>query len=126
MAFFVTANFISRCTMGIAPTPIAVLPNMCTGLNLDSVRITDCMPIINIKPYGMCNNPLNPAVAAIIASSFGAVRQFACISPLPTPWVPPNPRVLSRNLPSITSDAKKMCYPGGVISIVPLPNKIFV
>lgn len=104
-----------KCTMGIAPVPLTTIGTI-TGMNLPIASIQNAIPFVNIPPFGMCINPLNPAVAAIIASSLGSVQIGPCI-PLPTPWTPISPTIQVNNLPILTNAATKLCYPGGVITI---------
>lgn len=104
-----------KCTMGVAPVPITIVGTI-TGMNLPLANIKDSTPFVNILPFGMCMNPLNPAVAAIIASSLGTVQVGPCV-PLPTPWTPIAPTIQINNLPILTNTATKLCYPGGIITI---------
>lgn len=121
MAFPILANTPLRCTMGIAPAPITLIPKLVTAMRLEIVRIDDCIPMLNIKPFIMCQNPLNPAVAAVIAASLGTIRQAPCI-PLPTPWLLTSFSTFNRGPFLATSNSMKMCYPGGIIKPIPIPS----
>ena len=59
------------CTGGVAPSALNVLPigrPMCTG---PAANIADVAPMVNVPPFGMCNMPSNPAVAAATAAALG-------------------------------------------------------
>ena len=57
------------CTGGVAPSALNVLPigrPMCTG---PAANIADVAPMVNVPPFGVCNLPSNPAVAAATAAA---------------------------------------------------------
>ncbi len=54
-----------RCTMGNAPSSLAVTPGRNIQVeNQDAATIDDFKPTANIAPFGMCQSPSNPQVAA--------------------------------------------------------------
>lgn len=117
MPFIITSTSITSCSMGLAPCPLTVLPNgICViSLAFTIASIINGMPMINIKPYGLCKSPANPAVAAIIASSFGSVTQGPCIPLTVTPWMPLFPTILVAGSPILVSNSILICSWGGVI-----------
>ena len=89
MAFWLSQGALLECTMGLAPTPLNVLPlNRVVADFMPVACILDNKPFLNIVPFGMCKSPANPAVAAIIASSLGSVTQGPCIPETLAPWTP--------------------------------------
>ena len=78
----------------------------------------DNAPLVNILPFGMCNSPSNPTVAAATAAALGVLTPMPCVPATAAPWVPGAPTVLIGNMPALTSDCKLMCSYGGVIQIV--------
>ena len=55
----------TKCSMGLAPSTLIVLPvNKVLTSNVPAANIMDNKPIVNIVPFGMCKSPANPAVAA--------------------------------------------------------------
>lgn len=122
MPFFISSIKPLRCTMGLVPAPLTAIGTVFCS-NLPFVTIDSCVPMMNISPFGMCRNPANPQVAAIIASSLGSVTIGPCI-PLPIPWVSTTPNVIVGGKPSVTDNAIKMCYPGGIIQAIPLPGTV--
>jgi hypothetical protein len=80
--------------------------------------IADCVPFMNIMPYGVCNSILNPVTAALTAAAFGALTPGPCI---PTPagaWIPMKPTVMTKCGPILNSDSMLICAYGGVIKIM--------
>lgn len=117
MGLQVCAGGLLMCTGGVAPSALNVLPvgrPMCTG---PAANIADVAPMVNVPPFGMCNMPSNPAVAAATAAALGVLTPMPCV-PVPAgTWTPGNPKVLIGGLPALTSDSKLMCAWGGVISV---------
>ena len=107
-----------KCSCGLAPSPLVVLPDKRTFTSMmPTATILDNKPMVNIMPFAMCNSPANPAVAAVIASSMGAVTIAPCVPVTPAPWIVGAPTVLVGNQPALTKDSKLMCTWAGVIEI---------
>jgi hypothetical protein len=106
------------CTMGMAPSNLIVLPvNMVMAENQPMANIQDFKPIVNIPPFGMCQSPANPTVAAATAAALGVLTPMPCVPMTTAPWVPGNPMVMVANQPALDMNSKCMCNWGGVISI---------
>ena len=126
MAQCLAMGALLECTMGLTPSPFTVLPTggvLATGMPV--ANIMDNIPLLNIMTFGLCKSPLNPEVAAIIASSLGAVTQAPCIPMTEAPWIPTDPTILVGGLPVIDDTAKLICMWGGVISPT-LPGQFVV
>lgn len=76
----------------------------------------DFAPMVNIMPFGMCNTPSNPTVAAATAAAMGVLTPMPCIPAITTPWMPGNPMVLVQGQPALTRMCRNMCMWGGQIS----------
>jgi Domain of unknown function (DUF4280) len=88
-----------RCSFGIAPSQLAVLPvNRVNTSNQPAATIMDHQPMVNIAPFGMCMSLANPAVAA-------------------APWVPGATTVLLGNQPALDNTCTLNCIWGGVIQV---------
>jgi hypothetical protein len=77
----------------------------------------DCIPFLNIVPFGVCSSILNPTTASLTAAALGVLTPGPCI---PTPagmWIPTKPTVMSKMGPMLTSDSMLICAYGGVIKI---------
>jgi hypothetical protein len=109
---------MTQCSFGVAPSSLMVLPvnrTMCGGP--PQANIMDFAPMVNVLPFGMCQSPANPMVAAATAAALGVLTPMPCI-PVPAgPWIPGSPTVLVGNMPALNNSCKLMCSWGGVISI---------
>lgn len=108
-----------KCTFGVAPSPLMVLPvNRVMAPFTPAANIMDNKPFLNILPFGMCQTPSNPMVAAATAAALGVLTPMPCIPMTMAPWVPGSPKVLIGNMPALNNSSKLMCNWGGVISIL--------
>ena len=107
------------CTMGMAPGQLVVLPlNMVNTANVPAANIMDHIPMTNIMPFGMCQSPANPMVAAATAAALGVLTPMPCIPNTPAPWIPGSPTVMLDHQPALNQSSKLMCLWAGQISIV--------
>ncbi|MDR1375538.1 MAG: DUF4280 domain-containing protein [Holosporaceae bacterium] len=109
---------IAKCSFGNIPTPLVFLP---TSLLMGSAgpmgTCSDCIPFVNIFPFGLCSSILNPTTASLTAAASGVLTPGACI---PTPagiWIPTKPTVIGKTGPMLTNDSTLICAYGGVIKI---------
>jgi len=107
-----------KCSMGVAPSPLTVLPVNKTQDNMvPAANIMDMKPMVNIMPFGMCNSMANPVVAAATAAKLGVFSPMPCIPATVAPWTPGAPTVLIGNMPALDSTSKCMCMWAGVIGV---------
>ena len=119
MAIQVVNTAQLMCTMGMAPSALVVLPiNRVMSGNQPAANIMDHIPMVNIMPFGMCQSPANPTVAAATAAAMGVLTPMPCIPNTPAPWVPGAPTVLLGNQPSLDNMCKLNCIWAGVIQVV--------
>jgi Domain of unknown function (DUF4280) len=106
-----------QCTMGMAPSTLVVLPlnTTFTGMVPDA-NIMDHIPMLNIMPFGMCQSPANPVVAAATAAALGVLTPMPCIPATPAPWVPGAMTVLLGNQPTLDNVSTLNCLWAGVIT----------
>lgn len=108
-----------QCSFGVAPSALMVLPmNRVLGGGPPAANIMDNKPMVNILPFGMCNSPSNPMVAAATAAAMGVLTPMPCIPVTAAPWVPGSPTVILGTAPALNNSSKCMCNWGGVISIL--------
>ena len=112
----VCAGALLKCSCGLAPTALNVIPDKKVLTQAPTATIMD-NKIVNVPTFGMCNSPANPAVAAAISASSGAVTVAPCVPMTPAPWTTGAPTVLEGNQPALTKDSKLMCAYGGIIEI---------
>ena len=115
----VVTGALLQCSFGIAPSSLIVIPKGPPVLSsgLPAASIMDFAPIANIPPFGMCNTPSNPMVAAATAAALGVLTPMPCIPVTVAPWFPGSPTVMINNFPALNNSSKCMCMWGGVISI---------
>jgi len=118
MGMQVVAGANMQCTFGAAPSALAVLPLHRTMAGAPAANISDHIPMLNIAPFGVCNCPANPMVAAATAAALGVLTPMPCIPATAAPWAPGSPTVLLDGMPSLQDSSKLMCNWGGVISIL--------
>ena len=107
-----------QCTFGVAPSSLVVLPvNKVMTSYVPAANIMDHIPMVNIMPFGMCQSPSNPVVAAATAAALGVLTPMPCIPATTTPWAPGAPTVLLANMPALDDTSKLMCMWAGVISV---------
>lgn len=119
MGICVCAGASTQCSFGAAPGTLMVLPTNCTMVGgPPAATIMDNAPMVNVMPFGMCQSPANPMVAAATAAALGVLTPMPCI-PVPAgPWIVGSPTVLIGNMPALNNSSKLMCSWGGVIQIV--------
>ena len=107
-----------RCSFGVAPSQLTVLPvNRVNTSSQPAATIMDHQPIVNISPFGMCMSPANPAVTAATAAAFGVLTPQPCIPVTISPWVPGAATVLLGNQPALDNTCTLNCMWGGVIQV---------
>jgi hypothetical protein len=118
MGIQVCAGANLQCSFGVAPSALAVLPANGVMTGAPAANIMDHAPMVNVMPFGMCNSPANPMVAAATAAALGVLTPMPCIPATAAPWMPGAPTVMLGNMPALNSDSKLMCNWGGVIQVV--------
>lgn len=107
-----------QCSMGMAPSTMIVTPeNMVLTSNQPAATIMDNIPMKNIMPFGMCQSPANPQVAAATAAAMGALTPQPCIPVIPAPWTPGAATVLIKNIPALDKTSTLMCAWAGTITV---------
>ncbi|MQA20344.1 MULTISPECIES: DUF4280 domain-containing protein [Rugamonas] len=106
-----------KCSFGVAPGTLMVLPANAVLTAVPDANIMDNKPMVNILPFGMCQSMANPMVAAATAAALGVLTPMPCIPATVAPWVPGSPTVLIGNMPALNNSSKLMCMWGGVIAI---------
>lgn len=123
MGIQVCMGAMMQCSFGVAPSSLVVLPANRAMTGTPAANIMDNKPMMNIPPFGMCNSPSNPMVAAATAAALGVLTPMPCIPVTAAPWAPGSPTVLIGNMPALNNSSKLMCNWGGVIQIV-VPGQV--
>ena len=79
--------------------------------------INDFVPMTNIKTFGMCNSPSNPAVVAATSAADGVFTPAPCVPATADPWDPPV-AVASSAVPAFDQKATCQCAWQGTITVV--------
>jgi hypothetical protein len=118
MGQLVCMGAMMQCSFGVAPSSLVVLPaNRTLAGGPPAATIMDFAPMVNVPPFGMCNSPSNPTVAAATAAALGVLTPMPCMPVTAAPWVVGAPTVLIGSMPALNNTSKLMCSWGGVIQI---------
>jgi len=104
-----------QCTMGAAPSAFTVLPVNRVLAGAPLANIMDNKPLMNIMPFGTCQSPSNPTVAAATAAALGVLTPMPCVPMTVAPWVPGVPQVLIGDMPAVDNTCQLVCAWGGTI-----------
>ncbi len=118
MGVQVCAGAMLKCSFGVAPSSLMVLPQNRTLTTTPAANIMDNKPLVNILPFGVCTSLANPIVASATAAALGVLTPMPCIPATVAPWAPGVPTVLIGNMPALNNSCNLMCSYGGVINIV--------
>jgi hypothetical protein len=115
MAVLVANGAQIACDMGTLPSVLTVTPGPPHAAAAPAppvllATISDMMPLTNIKSFGMCSAPTNPAVIA-------AHGPAPCVPATGTPWTPPQPAALAA-LATFDQTATCLCKWAGTITVV--------
>ncbi|MDO5321172.1 MAG: DUF4280 domain-containing protein [Bacteroidia bacterium] len=116
MGKFVTMGAMLQCSFGMAPSPLTVVGMRPMNQNMPMANIMDFAPMVNIKPFGMCQSMSNPQVAAATAAAMGVLTPMPCIPVISAPWNP-GAQVKVCQMPALLDNGKCMCAWGGQISV---------
>ena len=109
---------VLQCSFGMAPSNLVVLPkNLVMAEGPPAANIMDHVPLVNILPFGMCNSPAHPTVAAATAAAMGVLTPMPCVPATATPWVTGAPTVLIAAMPALDNISKCLFTWGGVITV---------
>ncbi len=114
----VCSGAMLKCSFGLAPGSLMVLPINRVKTAMPIANIMDNKPFMNIIPFAMCTSPANPTVAAATAAAMGVLTPMPCIPVTTAPWMPGSPTVLIGGMPALNNSSKLMCIWGGIIEVV--------
>lgn len=118
MAIQVVSGAMMKCSYGVAPSSLNVLPINRVMAGAPAANVMDMVPMLNIPPFGMCQSMANPMVAAATAAALGVLTPMPCI-PMPAgPWSPGSPKVKVGPMKALSNNSKATCALGGQIQIL--------
>ena len=106
-----------KCSCGVAPGTLMVLPINRVLTALPDANIMDNKPMLNVLPFGMCQSIMNPMVMVATIAAMGTLTPMPCIPMTFVPWLPGAPTVLLGNMPALNNSSKLLCLWGGMIAI---------
>ena len=119
MTLQVCMGAMLKCSFGLAPSSLVVLPrNRVVTNQVPDANIMDHVPMVNIMPFGMCTSLANPAVASATSAALGVLTPMPCVPNTPAPWVTGSPTVLLGNFPTLNNTSTLNCLWGGTIQII--------
>ena len=107
-----------KCSFGMAPSSLMVLPTNRVLTQTPDANIMDNIPMVNILPFGTCQSLANPTVASATSAAMGVLTPMPCVPVTPAPWIVGAPTVLIGNMPALNNSSKLMCTWGGVIEVI--------
>ena len=107
-----------KCSFGMAPSSLMVLPTNRVLTQTPDANIMDNIPMVNILPFGTCQSLANPTVASATSAAMGVLTPMPCVPVTPAPWIVGAPTVLIGNMPALNNSSKLMCAWGGVIEVI--------
>ncbi len=117
MGYGVLGGAVLQCSFGMTPSVLNVLPLSRVLSSMPLAAITDCVPMVNIMPFGMCSSISNPTVASATAAAFGVLTPMPCIPVIAGTWAPGSQTVLIGGKPALNQSCKLTCAYGGIIEI---------
>jgi hypothetical protein len=118
MSKLVVNGAMLKCSQGIAPGTLTVLP--VNGSDADeqpTATVMDFIPMTNIGTFGMCQSPANPQVAAATAAAMGTLTPMPCIPVTAAPWSPGASIVTVQGMKALSDDSKCTCTWNGSIEV---------
>lgn len=105
------------CTMGTAPSSFNATPKIVLAASRPPGNVLDHVPLLNIAPFGMCQSPSNPTVAAATAAASGVLTPMPCVPATVSPWSPGAAKVTLGGSPALTDASTTTCLWGGTVQV---------
>jgi len=104
--------------MGLSPSVLTILPHRRVTVDFKpAATVYDMQPLVNIAPFGLCQAPANPAVAAATAAAFGVPTPAPCVPATASPWSPGSPTVTVGGQVLLGTSSSLQCSWGGTITL---------
>ena len=116
-----------RCSEGLAPSTLTVLPLGPASADAEpAATVMDNQPMVNIAPFGMCKTQANPQVAAATAAAMGALTPMPCVPVITAPWSPGSSVASIDDQKALSSDSTCACTWTGSIEITDAGSEVEV
>ena len=113
----VVQGALLRCSQGVAPSTLNVIPKGVVAGATPTATVTDFAPGANIAPFGMCNSKSNPQVISLTAANMGVHTPAPCQPVIAGPWTPGATRVRIRGIAALSKNSTCQCAWNGKIEI---------
>jgi hypothetical protein len=126
MPLLVANGAMVKCSFGATPTPLTVLPSPTHPATaapsvLPPVAplavVTDMVPTTNLKSFGLCSSPANPAVQAATAAKLGVFSPAPCVPLRSGGWAPASSTWVA-GVAAFSQTSACKCQWLGVITVV--------
>ena len=118
MAQNVVNGAMLSCSFGTTPSSLAIVPVKRVAIGKQpAANIQDYVPMVNVKPFGMCITVTNPQVSAATAAALGTLTPHPCIPVTTAPWVPGSPTIKVGGQPAVQTSCQLLCQWGGTITV---------
>jgi len=115
---YVVAGAILSCSYGTQPTRLKrPFSHGVYVKDKAQMNIGDYLPSVNIKSFGNCSSPLNPAVQASKMVDIYGVKKAPCRPALTQSWLHGKSDVLIEGQPALTHNCTHQCLYAGNIKI---------
>jgi hypothetical protein len=119
MPFQVCTGATLKCSSGTVSSSLKVIaPAQQVAPGKAPATILAHQPLVNIQPFGLCQNLANPTVASATTAASGVLTPQPCLPVTPTPWAPGSPTVIIGKVPALNETSKLRCTWMGVIEVV--------
>lgn len=117
MAKLVVNGAKLRCSEGMAPSTLTVLPTGPASAGTEpAATVMDNKPMVNIAPFGMCKTQANPQVASATAAA-GVLTPQPCLPIVAAPWSPGASIAVINELAALTDSSTCSCLWTGSIEV---------
>ena len=103
-----------QCSMGTTPSSFAA-----SGTTVSATTAAGAISdtaAANVPPFGLCQSPANPQVAAATAAAAGTLTPQPC-QPVLTPWTPGSAKVSIGGVPALDDASQCACAWAGTVSV---------
>ena len=117
MAKYVCNGAMLKCSMGVSPATLIVIPPTVNTEKKQMANMMDFVPVTNVPTFGMCNATTNPAVISATSAASGVHTPAPCVPALTTPWMGCKTNVMVRKAPAVLKNSTLMCTWLGKIEV---------
>ena len=107
-----------NCSMGTSPAGFNATARPTMAAGMPAGNIMDHVPMMNIAPFGLCQSPANPMVAAATAAAGGSLTPQPCIPATASPWSPGSPTVLIGGVSALNNRSTASCAWAGTVTFL--------